>query len=54
MGDSERVVTKWLMPCSDGFVASLYCIFDSDFDAAVMLGARLPLESFCPLCEDRR
>jgi len=22
MGDSERTVTKWLMRCSDGFVAS--------------------------------
>jgi hypothetical protein len=53
-GGSERAITKWLMPCSDGFVASLYCIFDFDFDAAVMLGTRLPLESFYPLCEDRR
>ncbi len=53
MGDSERTVTKWLMRCSDGLVASLYCIFDSDLDAAVMLGTRLPLEIFYSLCEDR-
>jgi hypothetical protein len=53
VGDSERTVTKWLMRCSDGLVASLYCIFDSDLDAAVMLGTRLPLEIFYPLCEDR-
>ena len=26
----------------------LYCIFDSDLDAAVMLGTRLPLEIFLP------
>ena len=32
----------------------LYCIFDSDLDAAVMLGTRLPREIFYPLCEDRR
>src|SRR5229473_6480435 len=52
-GDSKRTVTKWLMRCSDGLVASLYCIFDSDLDAAVMLGTRLPLEIFYPLCENR-